>query len=119
MKRVELKRTKPLRAKKFWNPPRKELRKRNDERRSRVAKQRAKDRRSQAEMDARSEGWIRANGICECGCGYPFGDYKLDHPEWHHTSYRKHRGVWLRKRCHERIEMTEFSYRHTTRKSAA
>lgn len=119
MKRTELKRKVALKARKFWNPPRKEMKQRNDERRSRVAKMRAKDRRSKAEMDSRAEGWTRANGMCECGCGYPFGEYKLDCPEWHHTNYRKHKGIWVRKRCHVRIETTQFAHRHVNRKYAA
>lgn len=84
----------------------------NPTRRAKVATRRAKARRSPEERAARKAGWIRANGMCECGCGYPFGEYKLDKPEWHHTNYDRHEGKWLRKRCHMRVEKELFGYRH-------
>lgn len=28
--------------------------------------------------------WKRADGICECGCGQPFGKHPKERPEYHH-----------------------------------
>jgi hypothetical protein len=92
----------------------------NPERRAKVSARRAKERRSPEERAARKAGWIRANGMCECGCGFPFGDYKLDKPEWHHpstTSYTTHAGIWVRKRCHVKIEFEKFPHRHHQHRS--
>ena len=32
----------------------------------------------------RKAAWERADGICECGCGVPFGPHPKDRPEYDH-----------------------------------
>lgn len=117
MRRTELKR------KSFWNPPRKPLQKENPERRAKVAARRRRQRSSPEEKEARRIARERANGVCECGCGLPFdksdGQYGPDYPEFHHLSYGKHEGQYLRRQCHHRIEFEKHGHRHTTSKRRA
>lgn len=106
---------KPLRAKKFWNPPRKPIPKVNIEATKKRRKRRAAKRNSPLEKEARRIAWDRAQGVCECGCRLPFdksgGQYSADYPEFHHTKYDPPVGQYLRRECHHRIEMTQ----HPTR----
>lgn len=91
----------------------------NPERQARVKRQRARQRNSKAERAARAEAWVRASGICECGCGRPFdqsgSQYDPGYPEFHHQDYDPPVGQYLRRECHARIEMTQFSYRNPRR----
>lgn len=116
MKRSELKRTswikrgeKPLSRSKRINAS-------NPERRARVqAKRDAKAKtpeQRKLEREARRIADARANGMCECGCGYPFGEYRLDRKHFHHEHYDPPRGIMVRRRCHERIEREMYPHRH-------
>lgn len=106
---------KPLRPKKFWNPPRKPVPKINEEATKKRRKRRAARRNSPEEKAVRAEAFERAQGYCECGCKRPFdkndGQYSPDYPEFHHTKYDPPVGIYLRRECHHRIEMVQ----HPTR----
>lgn len=92
----------------------------NPTRKAKVAERRAKDRRSPAHTAAKKAAKERAKGICECGCQLPFdttwGPSSPDYPEFHHDNYKRPEGRMLRRQCHHRIEMTEYSHRHTARR---
>lgn len=88
----------------------------NDARRSKVAKRRAKERRNAEHEAARALAWTRAQGMCECGCDRPMDMHGEPswpgYPEAHHVRYSPPKIIYLRRECHQRIEMQQFSYRH-------
>lgn len=100
--------------------PRKPLKKENPERRARVARVRAKARRSPANKAAMTEAWERCQEKCECGCGIEFdrsnGPKGEGYPEAHHIRYDPPQVVYLRRNCHHRIEMTLHGHRHAQRR---
>lgn len=41
--------------------------------------------RSEFTMKTKQAAWKRAAGICECGCGRPFGKHPKERPEYDHV----------------------------------
>ena len=40
--------------------------------------------RAEFTMKTKRAAWDRADGVCECGCGQPFGKHPKERPEYHH-----------------------------------
>ncbi|MDD9726096.1 HNH endonuclease signature motif containing protein [Roseovarius sp. SK2] len=40
--------------------------------------------RAEFTMKTKRAAWDRAGGVCECGCGQPFGKHPKERPEYHH-----------------------------------
>lgn len=91
------------------------VKKTNPERQARVKKMRAKELRSPENKAAKQLAWDRCQKVCECGCQRPFeyddGPKGAGWPEFHHVRYNPPVGDYLRRECHHRIEMRDFSYR--------
>lgn len=122
MKRTELKRSTPLRAKKYWNPPRKALPTSNPKATAKRSKRRSKEKHSEETKAVMAQAWIDANGFCqECKGTFDMDDRFSDAaPEFDHSCYKKGRvaGRYLHRKCHHAIEMSQHPTRHTNRNSA-
>ena len=70
--------------------------------------------RAEFSVKVRKAAWDRAGGICECGCGQPFGTHPKERPEYHHRIEAYLGGdaslencMCIRSDCHAVITATE------------